>query len=165
MNRTNSGRNREKWKPWTILTRVLIRALMTEERVIRRESLGNFRQTGSRKRARRANGPLMRRMKAAIRPKRMPRELFSSRGTAFRLNRQARGVARRLNRREWEAPAPEVKRIEAPEEIAGELEELKRLNPAAAELALEDSPEGESIRAPSDRIRGAWSAGQGGEHS
>lgn len=49
--------------------------------------------------------------------------------------------------KEWEAPAPEVKRIEAPEEIAGELEELKRLNPAAAELALEDSPEGESIRA------------------
>lgn len=108
---------------------------------------GELPANGKPEEGRRANGPLMRRMKAAIRPKRMPRELFSSRGTAFRLNRQARGVARRLNPKEWEAPAPEVKRIEAPEEIAGELEELKRLNPAAAELALEDSPEGESIRA------------------
>lgn len=37
-------------------------------------------------------------------------------------------------------------RIDAPEELAEELKELKKLNPQAAELALEDSPEGEGIR-------------------
>ena len=37
-------------------------------------------------------------------------------------------------------------RINAPEELAEELKELKKLNPQAAELALEDSPEGEGIR-------------------
>lgn len=36
--------------------------------------------------------------------------------------------------------------IEAPEELAEELADLRRLNPRAADLALEDSPEGESIR-------------------
>lgn len=35
---------------------------------------------------------------------------------------------------------------EAPEGIRDELETLKRLNPNAAQLALEDSPEGEAIR-------------------
>lgn len=40
-----------------------------------------------------------------------------------------------------------VKTVEAPEGIADELETLKKLNPAAAALALEDSPEGASIRA------------------
>ncbi len=34
-----------------------------------------------------------------------------------------------------------------PDEIADEFESLKKLNPAAAELAMEDSPEGASIRA------------------
>jgi hypothetical protein len=38
-------------------------------------------------------------------------------------------------------------KIEAPEEMADELESLKTLTPQAAELALEDSPEGASIRA------------------
>lgn len=42
-------------------------------------------------------------------------------------------------------PAP-VRTIDVPEEIADELETLKTLNPAAAELALEDSPEGASVR-------------------
>ncbi len=37
-------------------------------------------------------------------------------------------------------------RIDTPEELAEELKELKKLNPQAAELALEDSPEGEGIR-------------------
>ena len=39
-----------------------------------------------------------------------------------------------------------VKNIEVPEELADELDALKQLNPQAAELALEDSPDGESIR-------------------
>ena len=39
-----------------------------------------------------------------------------------------------------------ARNIEIPEELADELEALKQLNPQAAELALEDSPEGESIR-------------------
>lgn len=45
-------------------------------------------------------------------------------------------------------PQPEEpKKIEAiPENIRDEYEELKNLNPKAAELALEDSPEGEAIR-------------------
>lgn len=45
-------------------------------------------------------------------------------------------------------PQPEEpKKIEAvPENIREEFEELKTLNPKAAELALEDSPEGEAIR-------------------
>ena len=38
------------------------------------------------------------------------------------------------------------KLIEVPEHLAGELATLKKLNPAAAELALEDSPEGERLR-------------------
>lgn len=46
------------------------------------------------------------------------------------------------------APEPEpAKQIEVPEEIADELETLKKLNPQAAALALEDTPEGASIRA------------------
>lgn len=45
------------------------------------------------------------------------------------------------------ADEPEqVRTIAVPEELADELEELRRLNPQAAELALEDSKEGESIR-------------------
>ncbi|WP_165072817.1 hypothetical protein [Desulfovibrio sp. ZJ200] len=43
-------------------------------------------------------------------------------------------------------PAP-VKTVETPAEIADELETLKTLNPAAAALALEDTPEGASVRA------------------
>lgn len=43
-------------------------------------------------------------------------------------------------------PAP-VKTVEAPAEIADELETLKTLHPAAAALALEDTPEGASVRA------------------
>ena len=38
------------------------------------------------------------------------------------------------------------KLIEVPEHLADELATLKKLNPAAAELALEDSPEGERLR-------------------
>ena len=38
------------------------------------------------------------------------------------------------------------KLIEVPEHLAGELATLKKLNPAAATLALEDSPEGERLR-------------------
>ena len=38
------------------------------------------------------------------------------------------------------------KLIEVPEHLTGELATLKKLNPAAAELALEDSPEGERLR-------------------
>ena len=38
------------------------------------------------------------------------------------------------------------KLIEVPEHLAGELATLKKLNPSAAELALEDSPEGERLR-------------------
>ena len=38
------------------------------------------------------------------------------------------------------------KYIEVPEELADELEALKQLNPQAAEVAQEDSPEGESVR-------------------
>ena len=38
------------------------------------------------------------------------------------------------------------KLIEVPEHLAGELATLKKLNPAAAELALEDSAEGERLR-------------------
>lgn len=42
---------------------------------------------------------------------------------------------------------PETGRItEVPENIAGELDELRRLNPACAELAMEASPAGEAIR-------------------
>lgn len=41
---------------------------------------------------------------------------------------------------------PEIKNIEVPEELADELEALKQLNPQAAEVAQEDSPEGESVR-------------------
>lgn len=47
-------------------------------------------------------------------------------------------------------PAPEpapVKTVEVPAQIADELETLKTLNPAAAALALEDTPEGASVRA------------------
>lgn len=46
-------------------------------------------------------------------------------------------------------PQPDApKRLEVvPEHIAGELEELRKINPAAADLAMEDSPEGEGIRA------------------
>lgn len=43
-------------------------------------------------------------------------------------------------------PAP-VKTVEVPDEIADEMETLKTLNPDAAALALEDSPEGASVRA------------------
>lgn len=43
-------------------------------------------------------------------------------------------------------PAP-VKTVEVPAEIADELETLKTLNPQAAALALEDTPEGASVRA------------------
>ncbi|HIX40498.1 MAG TPA: hypothetical protein H9857_06820 [Candidatus Desulfovibrio intestinigallinarum] len=43
--------------------------------------------------------------------------------------------------------APPVRMLEAvPDDIAEELENLRRINPDAARLALEDSPEGESIR-------------------
>lgn len=47
-------------------------------------------------------------------------------------------------------PTPDhapVKTVEVPEEIADELKTLKTLNPDAAALALEDSPEGASVRA------------------
>lgn len=44
------------------------------------------------------------------------------------------------------ASAP-VKTVDVPEEIMGEVETLKTLNPDAAALALEDSPEGASVRA------------------
>lgn len=45
-------------------------------------------------------------------------------------------------------PSPTtVKTVEVPEEIADEWESLKKLNPDAAALALEDSPEGSSVRA------------------
>lgn len=47
-----------------------------------------------------------------------------------------------------EQPADAPRPLETvPDEIADEFESLKKLNPAAAELALEDSPEGASIRA------------------
>lgn len=45
------------------------------------------------------------------------------------------------------APASQPQRInETPEAIADELERLRRLNPQAADLALEDSAEGKAIR-------------------
>ncbi|MEG2005385.1 MAG: hypothetical protein RR014_05035, partial [Bilophila sp.] len=44
-------------------------------------------------------------------------------------------------------PQPEpVKRLDMPDEIRAEYEELKSLNPDAAALAEEDSPEGQAIR-------------------
>lgn len=45
-----------------------------------------------------------------------------------------------------EPEQPPVKTVEAPEHIADELEKLKKLNPDAAVLALEDSPDGAAIR-------------------
>lgn len=48
--------------------------------------------------------------------------------------------------------APPVRMLEAvPDAIAEELEDLRRINPDAARLALEDSPEGESLRSRLER--------------
>lgn len=47
----------------------------------------------------------------------------------------------------FEAPPEQPRQLEkAPDAIAGELENLRKLNPDAAALALEDSAEGEAIR-------------------
>lgn len=45
-----------------------------------------------------------------------------------------------------ESSTPATKTVDVPDELAEELEALKALNPEAAALALEDSPEGASIR-------------------
>ena len=45
-----------------------------------------------------------------------------------------------------QASEPAKPLIEVPEHLVDELANLKKLNPAAAELALEDSPEGERLR-------------------
>ena len=45
-----------------------------------------------------------------------------------------------------EEPEPPKQILEVPENLTEELAALKKLNPAAAELALEDSPEGERLR-------------------
>lgn len=52
-----------------------------------------------------------------------------------------------LNKQDKEDPAPsETAKVEIPENIAAELEELKKLSPAAAEIAVEDSPDGAALR-------------------
>lgn len=57
------------------------------------------------------------------------------------------GEGHRAEARDGDADRPPEKaRIEVPEGMESELEELKRIDPKAAELALEDSPDGESIR-------------------
>lgn len=41
---------------------------------------------------------------------------------------------------------PAIKTVEVDPALAGELEELKKLNPEAAAIAIEDSPDGEALR-------------------
>lgn len=63
------------------------------------------------------------------------------------LNDQPPSLSPEGEQRQEQTVASPEKIPEVPEEIADEFEALKRLNPQAAELALEDSPDGAGIRA------------------